>query len=91
MTTQTPPIERWHIDRRIDLTSILTTILIVGSAVAWGFALDSKIVQTAQQVDYLEANQKRLEERLDVFRGEFSEDLDQIHAKLDRLIERQVQ
>ena len=69
--------ERWHLKREIQLTHVISTILLVGTVFAYVNKIDQRLTVVEVQ---LVAQRQAMEVR--------REQLERIDAKLDRLIER---
>ena len=91
MTTQQQQQKEWHLDKTLSISHIISTVAIALSAFAWAMAIEKKIEQNTQRLIFLEAVEKRLEDRVDRTRDELKQDLRAIDSKLDRLIERRHQ
>lgn len=70
--------ERWHLKREIQLTHVISTIVLVGTVFAYVNKIDQRLTVVEVQ---LVAQRQAMEVR--------REQLERIDAKLDRLIERQ--
>lgn len=70
--------ERWHLKREIQLTHVISTIVLVGTVFAYVNKIDQRLTVVEVQ---LIAQRQAMEVR--------REQLERIDAKLDRLIERQ--
>ncbi|RXJ70646.1 hypothetical protein CS022_22530 [Veronia nyctiphanis] len=81
---------QWHLDKTISIGHILSTIIIGFSLLSWALAVDKRVEQNAQHIQFLYDNEKRIEERVEATRDEIRQDLRNIGGKLDRLIERQL-
>lgn len=71
------PIERWHLKREIQITHVISTIVLVGTVFAYVNKIDQRLTVVEVQ---LVAQRQAMEVR--------REQLERIDAKLDRLIER---
>ena len=69
--------ERWHLKREIQLTHVISTIVLVGTVFAYVNKIDQRLTVVEVQ---LIAQRQAMEVR--------REQLERIDAKLDRLIER---
>jgi hypothetical protein len=70
--------ERWHLKKEIQLTHVISTIVLVGTVFAYVNKIDQRLTVVEVQ---LIAQRQAMEDR--------REQLERIDAKLDRLIERQ--
>lgn len=78
---------RWHLDKTINISHILTTIALTISAFAWISSLEKRIDSASQSITYLSEKQKDGKEEVRVLRSEIRQDLSEINRKLDRLIQ----
>jgi hypothetical protein len=46
--------ERWHLDRRVSVGHIVTTILVAVSAAVWMMRLESHILAQSARIDWIE-------------------------------------
>lgn len=83
--------KRWHLDKKLNIGHMLTTMLIVGSGFMMLNDLQDKIVITSSKL----AHQRELidrVERLALARSiETRQQLDKIDGKLDRLLDRELE
>lgn len=80
----------FHLERSVNVGHILTTMGILIAAFTWGSKLETQVSNNAQAIAYLNQNNVRTNARVDTLRAEIRADLRDINAKLDRLIESQV-
>lgn len=71
---------RWHLDKRLNVGHLLTTIALAGSMFAWGTKMDSRVT-------VLEAENRAQDNMLQITNSVLGARLDRIEAKLDRVIE----
>tara|TARA_R110002124_G_scaffold46629_11_gene139721 strand:+ start:550 stop:849 length:300 start_codon:yes stop_codon:yes gene_type:complete len=80
----------WHLDKTVSISHLLTTLLIVISAITWAMGVDKRISQTEITVKYLSGRQSESSQKVEDLRKEIKYDLRDISKKLDRLIEKQM-
>ena len=82
------PKEHWHLDKRVNVGHLLTTIIIAGSMFIWASNMESRIATISADVENLKDNQaiqtESLRREISYLRGS----VDKLNDKLDRLIER---
>lgn len=80
--------EHWHLDKRLNVGHLLTTIVIAGSMFMWASNMESRIATITADVENIESNQanqtEALRREISYLRGS----VDKLNDKLDRLIER---
>ena len=72
--------EPWKIDKTINLPSILTTLLIIGSIIVWYSTINSHFQRHDDQIQQLQEQQKDVKQ-------EMNNRFDRIDDKLDKLME----
>jgi len=77
----------WHVDRTLNISHILGTIVLALSAFSWANAIDKQVAMTQQQVDFLQKQQLEESQKLTSFRTEIRDDLRTISVKMDAAIE----
>lgn len=80
--------QHWHLDKRLNVGHILTTISAVAAAFAWGSTIESRLAVLELQTRNSEAAQAEIKEEIVRTRQSFNQRLDRVDSKLDRLIER---
>ncbi|WP_233252281.1 hypothetical protein [Saccharospirillum sp. MSK14-1] len=90
-TAETSDRRHWHVDKSVSVGHILTTLLIAVSAFSWGSAVDQRVASNAQAIQYLSESINDTNSRFDTYRSDIRQDLRDINAKLDRIIESQGQ
>ena len=80
----------WHLDKTVSISHLLTTLLIVISAITWAMGVDKRISQTEITVKYLSGRQSESSQKVEDLRKEIKYHLRDISKKLDRLIEKQM-
>jgi TolA-binding protein len=75
--------EGWHLDKRINLAHLLTTLSIVGAVFAWGSTVEKRqaILETRQDAAEKVSNADRSAIR------DLRDEIRETNRKLDRLIE----
>ncbi|MBI5138005.1 MAG: hypothetical protein HZA24_11815 [Nitrospirae bacterium] len=78
----------WHLDRRVSVGHLVTTLTVLVAMVLWGARLETRIVlmeQDAARQARVDARQEADVQRL---REEIREELKSLNAKMDRFFER---
>lgn len=90
----------WHLEKSVSVGHLVTTAAaIIGIVLAWA-EMDSRIEQNAIENEHQKGAIERIEQKqekqtdeikqeIQILRAEQRDDNQQIHRKLDRLIERQ--
>ncbi|MTI12374.1 hypothetical protein [Sansalvadorimonas verongulae] len=81
--------EPWHIDKKISITHVISTMMIVASLFVWGGGIERRIDRNAQDIEQVREIQKR---NWDANREQWrdtKDSMNKMNSKLDRLIERQ--
>ncbi len=80
-----PDIERraWHLDKTISVGHLLSTVVIAISVFSWASAVDRRVEQNAQAIDYLKREQTKQSQNISDFRAEFKEDFRQVEQRMD--------
>lgn len=90
-----PDRRHWHLDKRLNVSHLLTTIVLATGMIGWGAAMDRRVAILEER----EATQKLIDARQDadlmrthtMLRDEIRAGRDEVRdlaRKLDRLIER---
>lgn len=84
----------WHLDKKLNVGHLLTTLTLAGALVSWGGAMDRRIAVLEEKAATYQVEQRRQDEQLkvsiDSIRDEFRslrEDLREHTRKLDRIVE----
>ena len=80
--------EDWHLEKKISVGHILTTMTIAISAVWWASSIEKRVEKNRQAITYLQERHNELLRRIDANRIEMRVDLKDINKKLDRINER---
>lgn len=83
-----PQQEHWHLDKRVNVGHLLTTLVLAGTMMSWAATIETRIAQHEVKIDANTYRLDRSDER-------FKDDLDKLYTavnriddKLDRLIEK---
>jgi hypothetical protein len=78
--------QQWHLDKKVNVGHILTTLLLAASMVGWAMTLESRIAVLATEVEGIKTNEtnqtETLRREMNYIRGA----VDKVGDKLDRLI-----
>lgn len=77
----------WHLDKTISVGHLVSTLVIAISVFSWAVTLDKRVEQNSIAITHLKEQQQLEQRRIELMRNELREDLRDINAKLDRLIE----
>ncbi len=75
--------KQWHLDKRLNLGHILTTVIIVAAGISVVHGLDTRL--TAAEVRIEETQRQHIE-----YQKQTRDALARIEMKLDRVIEREI-
>ncbi|MCW7556498.1 hypothetical protein NX722_28450 [Endozoicomonas gorgoniicola] len=81
-------MEHWHLDRKLNITHLISTVMIIASLFLWGGGIERRIDGNAKDIAHLKEVQERDRQQDKEAREEFKSQLKSIETKLDRLIER---
>lgn len=73
----------WHLDKTISVGHLLSTVVIAVSVFSWASAVDRRVEQNAQAIDYLKREQVRQSQNITGIRTEFKNDFRQIEQRMD--------
>jgi len=80
----------WHLDRRVSVGHLVTTLTVLIAMVLWGARLETRIALTEQDT----ARQARIDARQDAesqrTREEIRAELKSLNSKIDRYFERMI-
>ncbi|WP_423186787.1 hypothetical protein ACO1PK_00810 [Alishewanella sp. d11] len=79
----------WHLDKTISVGHLVSTVIIAVSVFSWAMTLDKRVEQNSLSIAHLKEQQATDQKRVQELRQEIKQDLRDINAKLDRLIESQ--
>ena len=83
--------DEWHVDKSVSVGHLLTTVLIIASAVAAFYSLSSRLDIVESRIILLLENQVNIDLRqddtLEVFRDNMQETTSEINSKLDIVLE----
>lgn len=84
--------EHWHLDKRVNITDLLTTLTVVGAMLVWAMNIESRIAEhkvriitNATQISDSEKRTNKSINRMYRLLGKMDDKLDKIN---DRFIER---
>lgn len=80
----------WHLDKTISVGHLVSTVIIAVSVFSWAVTLDKRVEQNSLSITHLKEQQVTDRKQVQEMRAEIKQDLRDINAKLDRLIESQV-
>lgn len=80
----------WHLDKTISVGHLVSTVIIAVSVFSWAVTLDKRVEQNSLSITHLKEQQVTDRKQVQEMRSEIKQDLRDINAKLDRLIESQV-
>jgi hypothetical protein len=89
---------KWHLDKRVNISHIVATVILAGSIFKWGSGIENRIAvlesQKQQEAEYFQQQLQSLRDdslrNSELLRGEISrvrQSQDRISDKLDRIIE----
>lgn len=85
----------WHLDRRVNIGHVFTTLSLAGAIFVWGSAMDRRVAvleeKARAQAERDSAQDVSLASALVLLRNEFSDlraEVRQTNQKIDRFIER---
>ena len=78
----------WHLDKTFSLSHLLSTIAAITALVVMGSKFDTRVSLLEQQMLSQKADQSRQDNEATEMKKSIKEDLRDITAKIDRLIER---
>ena len=73
--------EHWHLDKKLNVGHLLTTLSLAGALIVWGMNMESRINVHQSEIESIKEHSKESNDRL-------ISAIDKIDNKLDRLIER---
>jgi large-conductance mechanosensitive channel len=82
--------KKWHFDKNVSISHIISTILIAVSVFAWAMDVNRRIDKNTTAVAFVSAQQSENKEKVERLRMEIKNDLRDINLKLDRLIQTQI-
>jgi hypothetical protein len=78
----------WHLDKRVSVSHLITTILVIISVVAWSFQLQNKIANNAREIDRNSVDIALLRSDSAAQYGEILRRLERIQEQQGRHLER---
>ena len=84
-----PEKEQWHLDKRLNVGHLLTTISVAGLLVIWAMNMESRIAEHEVRITTNTKQLEKSEERTNQTFERVYNLVSKINDKLDRLIERQ--
>jgi hypothetical protein len=79
----------WHLDKRLNVGHVLTTLSIAGVMILWAMNIEGRIQSHDIQLTTIVEQMDRMDDRNIRSLENISEQINRINDKLDRLIERQ--
>jgi len=82
--------EHWHLDKKVNLSHMVTTMILLISGVVYVGDIDTKVEKQGIQIESL---QEKVEQQRDDTKSMFTQlrsDMKGIDQKLDKLIEREL-
>ncbi|MCB5226213.1 hypothetical protein JAO78_005225 [Alishewanella sp. 16-MA] len=79
----------WHLDKTISVGHLVSTVIIAVSIFSWAVTLDKRVEQNSISISHIKEQQMAEQRRAQELRQEIKQDLRDINAKLDRMIESQ--
>jgi len=80
----------WHLDKKVSLGHLVSTMILAVAAITWAMGIDKRIEQNAIATQYMGVQQTDNKKKVEDLRKEIKSDLRAISDKLDRLIEKQI-
>ena len=80
--------ESWHLDKKLSVTHIISTIMIVASLFLWGGGIERRIDLNQKDIEQVREIQARNWDANKEEWDDIQDGMDKMNAKLDRLIER---
>jgi len=80
--------EHWHLDKRISVGHLFTTVAAVSVMVSWAINMESRITEHDVKIANNSEKVERVEERANKSFERVYELVSKVNDKLDRLIER---
>ena len=77
----------WHLDKRLNVGHILTTIIIAGSMFTWASGMEARMARLSTDVANIKSTQADKDEALRREMSYLRSSIDKLSDKLDRLIE----
>lgn len=81
-------MQHWHLDKKISIGHIFTTVAVAASVVTMFSSMDKDVSLNSQAIQHLTAGQHRNRERIEVIRAEIRDDLKALDNKLDKVLEK---
>ena len=81
-------MEHWHLDRKVSITHIISTIMVIASLFVWGGGIERRIELNAKDIQQVREIQNRNWDANREALKDLKSSLDKVNNKLDRLIER---
>ena len=78
---------RWHIDRSINVTTVISLFSMAAALVAAWNTLDQRITKNSADIAHVEIDNVRQDHRMDRNESRTQQLLDAINNKIDRLLE----
>lgn len=81
-------MEQWHLDRKVSVTHIVSTLMIVASLFLWGGNIERRIDLNAKDIEQVREMQSRNWQANKEAWKDLKSSIEKMNGKLDRLIER---
>ena len=81
-------MEHWHLDRKVSITHIISTVMVIASLFVWGGGIERRIDLNAKDIEQVREMQNRNWQANKEAWRELKSSLNKMNNKLDRLIER---
>lgn len=78
----------WHFERRVGIDVIISSLVLLGSGLAYVLAQSDRQTKTETKVEALEQADRRIEGEMRGQEDKLLKRLDRMDEKLDRLVER---
>jgi hypothetical protein len=78
----------WHLDKKLNVGHLFTTLMLAGSMVVWAMTIETRIAEQGVKIETAIAQISRVEARTASSMQDITELFKRTDDKLDRLIER---
>lgn len=76
--------DSWHLDKKVSVSHIMTTLTMVAGLVAWGISVDSRVTR-------LEVKEGHMAEQLTSSVMRIEGQLGSLNSKFDKMLERELE
>ncbi len=80
--------EHWHLDKRLNVSHLITTLVFLAGVFTWGANVEERIGDNAAEIKHGREIQQLQNEQVNQSIEDIKEQGKEINKKLDRLIER---